>query len=238
MMPHYKLLEWDSVFFGFTVARITTPDLDATQLPPLIDVLRKAGVHLAYWPASSTTTEATLQVAAELGGRLVDRKITFFAELTALPPAGPHTAEVVPYAPPMPVAELEALAVQCGSHSRFAVDPSIPRQKFIELYRTWMNRSLRKEIASEVLVIREQGMVAGVITLGAGLQRGLVAVHEQFRGRGFGESLVRAGQRWRFMQGERCARKVTQQANAAACRLYTKCGYSVEKTEPFVHFWL
>lgn len=141
----------------------------------------------------------------------------------------------------MPIADLEALAIQSGPYSRFSVDPKLPEEKFIELYKIWINRSLKKEIADEVLVIREGENVVGMVTLGEKDGKGdigLIAVERDRRGRKYGEALVRAAQCWFIRRGYEFGQAVTQGGNIPACSLYKKCGYSVEKVEYFYHFWL
>lgn len=234
------LLDWDSNFFGFPVARIELADLDTAQLTGLLSDLRQQGVRLVYWPARDVP--ASPEQIAALGGRLVDTKTTFLTDLTALNLI--HVDGSVPVEScdvAFPRDALRALAVQSGEYSRFAVDPNIPRAKFEELYMRWIDGSLSREIADEVLVIRDDGRIAGMITLGRKGDRGdigLLAVDQAYRGRGYGEHLVRQAQAWFLDRGYRWGQVVTQGANMAACRLYTKCGYSVEKTEAYYHFWL
>jgi dTDP-4-amino-4,6-dideoxy-D-galactose acyltransferase len=238
-----RLLEWDSEFFGFAVAQITVPTLDRHQLGAVLSELRQRDVRLAYWPADSTGGAAVRQVAEELGGRLVDMKTTFVVDLASLVPAELTLhARVEPYGQAEATPEMRALAVESGVFSRFAVDPNIPRHKFIELYSIWITRAVAREIADEVLVIRDAGgTVVGMVTMGntsgpgAG---GLLAVAPAYRRHGYGETLVRAKQRWWIAQGQRQGRVVTQAANTAACRLYQRCGYRVVKVEPYYHFWL
>jgi len=233
----YQLLDWDSGFFGMGVARITEPTLAKRNLADILLALKREGVKLAYWPSSRECEDE----ARGLGGYLVDAKTTFAIDLLGLSDDLLSIDLVEPYSPSMPVAELEELAVLSGACSRFALDPRIPRDKVAALYRTWMNRSLAKEMASEVLVIREGSSVVGVVTLGEKNGRGdigLIAVDAGHRGRRYGEKLVRAAQKWFIENGYARGQVVTQGKNLPACRLYAGCGYSVEKVEYFYHFWL
>jgi dTDP-4-amino-4,6-dideoxy-D-galactose acyltransferase len=53
-----------------------------------------------------------------------------------------------------------------------------------------------------------------------------------------GLHLVCAAQAKFIEAGYRIGQVVTQLDNVAACRLYEKCGYHLEKLENFYHFWL
>jgi dTDP-4-amino-4,6-dideoxy-D-galactose acyltransferase len=235
----YRLLSYDTHLLGAKVVTISASELDAERLASILTELRGADVALAYWAAARQLSDARVEA---LGGRLVDRKVTFAMALrdskrgdVAMP------VGVAPYDTSMPVADLERLALQCGEHSRFRVDPRFPRDKFVALYTTWIHRSLCKELADEVLTIRQGQHVVGMVTLSNENDRGnigLIAVDESCRGKGYGEMLVRAAQVWFVAQGLAACQVVTQADNLAACRLYAKCGYTVERTEYYYHFWL
>ena len=241
-MHPYRILKFDSGLFGFPVAQIA-PRLDAGAIAPVLDELRLNGVRLAYWVIDQVAGDGLRRAANELGGKCVDEKTTFLLDLANIRPDGRTlNVAVEPFDPSMASAQLEALAVQAGEHSRFAVDPRVPRCKFIELYTLWIRKSVSRELADEVLVIRGgDDDITGMVTLGTRHGRGdigLIAVDAACRGKGHGQALMHAAHQWFIARGLRFAQVVTQDANAPACSLYHKCGYSVEKIEPYYHFWL
>ena len=235
----YQRLDWDSDFFGIGVARIIPARLSREELTETLTQLRQQHVTLAYWFADQ---EFDHDVITSLGGVFVDRKTTFVVDLRTLHfDRIPLADRVEPFADPMAVADLQSLAIQSGEFSRFAVDPNLPKDKFVALYKVWIDRSIRKDIASEVLVIRDGDTIAGMVTLGEKNARGaigLIAVDSRYRGRKYGEALVRAAQRWFATHGYEYGQVVTQGQNVAACYLYEKCGYSVERVECVYHFWM
>jgi dTDP-4-amino-4,6-dideoxy-D-galactose acyltransferase len=238
-MAQHRILDWDTSHFGFGVARLETPRATRDELAAALDELRKAGVRLVYWPAAEIA-DPELGVE-ELGGRLVDEKTVFVTDLVGREDLPESPVEVVPFDASMSLGQLEALAVQAGIHSRFAVDDRLPRERFEAMYRIWARRSAAREIADEVLVVEEEGRIRGLITLGTVRDRGdigLVAVDAASRGRRLGQTLVREAQAWFARRGDAVGQVVTQRGNAAACRLYEKCGYEIESVTPFYHFWL
>jgi dTDP-4-amino-4,6-dideoxy-D-galactose acyltransferase len=241
-MGDYRILQWDSDFFGFTVANILSSSLNARQLSNVLSKLKKKDVKLVYWKTCHAGSNDFKDNIEKLGGTLVDKKTTFFVELGRVSPISFTPAAVVEsYHSSMSQSQLRMLAIQSGKYSRFAVDPNIPREKYIELYTIWIERSLKKELADEVLVICDDGIPAGMVTLSKVRDRGkieLVAVDKQFRGRRYGETLIHAANEWFLDMGYKFGQVVTQGANAPACNLYIKCDYKVEKVEPFYHFWI
>lgn len=233
-----EILKWDSDFFGFKTARILTPDLDEKQIIKTLQNLRSHDTRLVYW---ASQVEAHFDVSA-LGGRLVDRKAIFEAELeqrTALPPnSGVH---VVQYTSAIPQPIMLDLALQAGEFSRYARDPQFPHARFNALYLEWMRKSLAGQMADTVLVAIVNDIPAGMITLSAKAgvgEIGLIAVDSAYRGQHLGTALMAAAHDWYKENNLKRARVVTQADNQAACSLYQRCGYALSHLEYFYHFWL
>ena len=47
----YKILDWDTDFFGFKVGRITKPHLEVQELYEILSEMQKENVKLVYFPA-------------------------------------------------------------------------------------------------------------------------------------------------------------------------------------------
>lgn len=238
----YELLEWDTDVFGFPVARVFDTG-NRTTLDRALNEARQAGVRLAYF---LTESDELARVAQSSRGNRVSERVTFARELTVgdvdsiLASANPAVV-VEPWEGTTPTAELLHLARDAGRYSRFKVDPKVPNGVFEKIYDAWITNSLTRQIADEVMVIRDRSSLAGLVTLGSRQGRadiGLLAVAEEARGRGFGKALVRASLEWALREHFREAQVVTQGANLPACQLYTLCGYAIERAEHVFHFWL
>ena len=239
-MDSIQLLDWDTQFFGFPIARVVNPRASAEELRQAVAELRRRRIPLAYWAADRPSVE--LQALADsLGGRLVDEKLTFLVKLASLPEiALPATPRVESYQENMSLADLKQLAVESGIYSRFIVDPRFPKDKARAMFEEWMVRSVQKIVAEEVLVIRDGERVVGMATLAVKGDRGsigLVAVHESARGKRYGEALVRAAQAWCASRGLAQCQVTTQAANLPARKLYEKCGFRLDQTEFYFHIW-
>ena len=237
----FQTLDWDSAFFGMTIAEILPNRLATRELEQVIAHMKNAGVKLAYW-ASDPDDEESQRAARACHGFLADKKTTFVMEFgPGNPPAGSSGWLVEEYTDAVPNSELESLAVEAGIYSRFRVDPRIPEGKFVELYKLWILNSTNRRMADAVLVVRRGGRIVGMVTVkdenGAG-DIGLIAADAGMRGNKLGFTLVRAAQEWAHKKGLKRAQVVTQGENIAACKLYEKCGYRAAKTENFYHFWI
>jgi dTDP-4-amino-4,6-dideoxy-D-galactose acyltransferase len=231
-------LKWDSDFFGFKTARILTPDLDEKQLIKTLENLRSRDIRLVYW---ASTAEADFDVSA-LGGRLVDKKAIFEANLAMSKPLSPISGtQVIPYTSAIPQPVMLDLALQAGQFSRYARDPQFPHERFNALYLEWMRKSLAGQMADEVLVAIVKDIPAGMVTLSAkdGIgEIGLIAVDSAYRGRHVGMALMAGAHNWYKENNLMLARVITQADNLPACGLYERCGYALARLEYFYHFWL
>lgn len=239
-MSCYRKLDWDSEFFGFPVAQITRLTAARDELKRCLDIMKTDGIRLAY-ASADLDSEAIAAVTRE-GGRHVDQKTVYHIHISGTDPGtATRDPRISAYDQPTADEQLVRLAVEAGVYSRFNTDERIRKEKFIELYTKWIEQSVSRAIAREVLVCREDNVVCGMITVGEknGIGNiGLVAVDASKRGSGIGVGLIREAIRWFAAHGYREATVVTQGFNAPACRLYEKCGFTVASSEAYFHFWL
>ena len=89
----------------------------------------------------------------------------------------------------------------------------------------------------EVLIAKgNAGFVSGHLS-GENAQIGLIAVDENYRGKGWGKRLVIASEHFAKERGALSLRIPTQQANTPACKLYQSLGYQVVDTDYVYHYW-
>lgn len=239
-MDRIQILEFDSEIFGLKVAKLVPDRLDLASLGAALDLLKAQDVKLVYWAADSTDP-ISQQAAKAYQGFLADKKTTYIIDFDQLADYPAPVWDVTAYPETEPDAFLIQLALESGLYSRFKTDPRITKATFQAIYTRWIKNSTLKRIAKQVLVIRGQEQVIGMVTLGEKHGRGdigLLAVAEQARGNQLGLHLVRAAQNYFIQEGYRIGQVVTQLENLPACRLYEKCGYQIEKIEYFYHFWL
>jgi dTDP-4-amino-4,6-dideoxy-D-galactose acyltransferase len=237
----HEILPLDSEIFGFGVARILPATLTPEELARILASLKEQGVRLVFW-ASDPGDGGSQRAAQACEGFLADRKATYLVDLALAPPRPVGTAwPCREYADGACCPDLEALALEVARHSRFGADPRIPVTGSSTLYRTWIRNSVNRTVADAVLVACQADRIIGMATVGVKNGRGFIglfAVAPGMREQKVGVSLVRAAQAWTAERGLRYAQVVTQQDNVAACRLYEKSGFRLERVEYFYHFWI
>lgn len=227
-------LDWDSDFFGKKIAKVYAEDIESAQL--LLNQCKEDQYEWVYLILPSHTPPMPpLQ-----GLYLVDHKTTYYRNLDPTASFSVHPA-VVSYPAQPPSDELYELAFLSGSYSRFRIDPHCSQQQFEALYRIWIERSADRTIAQELFVYEDQGHAVGMITVAIRDQVGsigLVAVHEQWAGKGVGKALLQTV--FAYLQSKAVYQLtvVTQAQNRQACAFYEKNGFVIQIVEQIYHYWI
>lgn len=246
-----KRLDWESGHFGLSAAQVVDGELAEAALAEALHLARRQGVQLAVWPAHGDR-ELSEQFLHAFHGALVDRKLTYTRSLTTNAfdmqlPEQPGLP-VVEFSAAVPSVPLVELALAAGGFSRFRIDAMIPHDKFASMYRLWIERSVKRELADVVLVaplhqcdVSTEAPLAAMVTISQTAEQatiGLIAVASAARGQGVGSTLMRAAHHWMREHGANEARVVTQRVNLPACRLYERSGYQISNVQTYYHFWL
>ncbi|MDE2184852.1 MAG: GNAT family N-acetyltransferase [Alphaproteobacteria bacterium] len=232
------MLDWDSAFFGFPVARIDASVNKCASLKEMLSELRKRGIALAYWDTSPDDAEINA-VAVELGGRLVDTRHRFRRQIT--PSNAPKDQFKRPVITGANMQTLIQLALECATHSRFRADPQVPEGLCEELYRIWMYKSITGELANALLIEWDGGDPIGFVTLyrrGKMAVIGLIAVAADRRNQGIARRLLNRAAEWSAADGCSEVELVTQARNTPAVSAYERIGFTLHDLTNVYHFWL
>lgn len=221
-----KKLEWDSAFFNLNVGELTH-DSFSTR----IDV---SGFDLLY----VLSKEATTCNIPSFTKTFSEKKVKFSKELQQL--EAPSSAICSIFDCSYTLEDLYKLAYESGKQSRFLLDTKFTEAKFKELYRLWIDNSLNKQFADDILVYRENNSILGMVTYKQIEEKatvGLIAVGPEAQGKGIGRKLLCTLESVLFEK--KCKELIipTQMTNTQACNFYTKQGYKIIEQTTITHFW-
>ncbi len=240
-MTSLKLLDWDSQFFGFRVARTTDGTLTKDSVISLLDNAKKNNIKLIYC-SILPSDELANQVAILHNAILVDKKMTYsygVSKDSVIHQVVSNKIKI--YEETEANEKLIPLALQSGVCSRFKRDKNFPQGTSDKLFTIWIQNSVKKINASEVLVYKEGLEEIGLITLslfGNYVSIGLLAVDKFYQGRTIGRKLLDAALKKSIEWEIDTLKVVTQEANKVACIFYEKYGFKLDKVENIYHFWL
>jgi len=236
--PLATLLEWDSHFFGKTIARVTGSKLTPTLAEQINDWAKANQVNCLYFLAIIDDS-ITTQTAENEGYHLTDVRVTLEHRLRdrIVPPG--NSSHIRP-ALESDIEELRIISRNNHSDSRFYYDGHFDLEKCDELYAIWIEKSVRGA-ADQVLVWDDAGQAVAYVT-GKLLSDGfgsveLVGVHPDWQGKGIGFHLTMQLLVWFQQQGANRVIVVTQGRNIGAQVLYQRCGFVTQSTELWYHKW-
>jgi ribosomal protein S18 acetylase RimI-like enzyme len=229
---NYRILDWDTRFFGIRVAQLTVAD--ATDSQSLSDALEQSDADVVYVFVPAAAADRYLPVLERHSGRFYDRKVTFVKHVDpAFAASDPSISEITTES-----GDLLNLAYASGHLSRFFLDPGF-HPYFKALYGEWIRKALRAA-ESRVFALSDSShmlaMVSAAVENGVGAI-GLLAIAEDGRGQGLALRLLKHCEAYYGSLGARTCRVVTQNANLGACRLYLKAGYRIESEQDVWHIW-
>ncbi len=239
MKNNYHILSWDSDFLGFKTAKVNASELDIYSANHLIESMKYEGVKLVYWEVMPQD-QISIDTAQNLNAFLADEKTTYFMNLDKLNVLNSQE-NIVEYTENQVTEELNQIAIQTAEYSRFKVDSHFENEVYKKLYLIWIERSVKREIAENVLVFKSNDQIGGLITLARKNDTGIISllgVHQNFRGQNIGTKLVNATIAYFQSNGIYKLEVVTQKANTPACRFYEKCGFNVQSVVRYYHLWL
>ncbi len=232
-------LDWDSEFFGVSIARVSDAHLSEETCEQASRWCKSNQVKCLYFLCDVGDSRSS-SVAEANGFRLMDVRVQLVrpsAPLLLNQSAGQCE---VRFAERQDEGALEAIARSSHTHSRFFHDSHFLPKKSEALYETWIRKSCRGW-ADTVGVAMVDGHPAGYVTChlekAGGGKIGLLAVAEAAQGQGVGRSLVGWALEWFASRTSGTISVVTQARNKAGLRLYQKCGFSVQEMSLWFHRW-
>lgn len=225
-----KTVKWDSSFFGIKIGRIDIADF---TLPAFEKAKNKFGlIYIQDLDGNSEHFETVKSLA-----HFEDKKIIYSKKIikTTLPDEG-----VAVYNSKTANKNLVNLALLSGSYSRFKLDSNFKKKDFEQLYKKWIEKSVAKKIAFCVLISGNEKNPDGFITIqknGDDAQVGLFAVNDNARNKGIGKKLIAAAEYIAQINNFDTLKIATQASNKPACKLYEKCGYTIQSNINTFHYW-
>lgn len=227
-----KHLKWDSEFFNLKIGSAVVNSFD--DLIKIKSLAQNEYYQLIYVYSGNPIYETD--------NFYILRKITYHKESLKEIKIDTHKNLIIEplYETKNWNEKLKKLTILCGRHSRFNKDV-ILQSKFEELYMMWIDKSIKRILADEVIGIFLKKELVGFVTLQK-FDRigkiGLFAIDENHQGEGIGGLLMKMSQKWFLENNIKAAEVVTQKSNIGACKLYENYGYLISKEEYVYHLWL
>lgn len=237
-------LEWDSAFFQKKIGKIDCSgiiDFSEDRLEELLIKARADDWNLLYvFCNKDRYIDNTL--LQKFDGKLVDRKVIFEGEIIRNKMSVSVPTDIQEYKSEVVSDDLLKLAYISGECSRFKLDNNFDNNSFYDLYKIWIEKSVKHQNADIVYVSQsETGEVSGMVTVklkpDCG-EIGLIAVDRSTQNYGIGSKLIDRVKHYLLDNGKTMLEVATQVDNVKACNFYRKCDLVEKNTTNIYHFWL
>lgn len=237
----YEILEWDSNFFGFRIAKVTATHLDENTARRIDEQAKEDRIDCLYFLANYETE--TVRIAENFNYGLQDVRMTL-----SMPLPGRHITGRTPDHFKLDTANVGDLPVllpiieNLFLDSRFYNDPHFTSEQCDELFKTWLKRSIEETDSNRVFVFRKEGVAGGFLICRLHREEkvgnmSLMGVAHDARSNDLGTSLVAAGLDYFVAEGMTSTDIVTQGRNIPSQRIFQKFGYRTSQIALWYHKW-
>lgn len=234
MLENFQIQEWDSDFFGFKVVKVLD-DFLAEETELKLESLHKKEAALIYYTSKESKFAEFDNSFYDV--KLVSTRVPIIKKMTNLTEIHPNISL---YDKLPPDEKLISLARSAGKHGRFGTDSRIPKEAFNEIFHHWIINSIKKVLAEEVLVYKEEGVIVGFATLKTKGNKGyapLLAVDREYEGKGVSFALMRAIETRLVQYGCDYVMSGTQNINKKALAIFKRFGTEIQPPEYIYHLW-
>lgn len=230
----FQIQDWDTNFFGFKVVKVLD-DFLAVETELKLKSFYEDVVELIYYTAENPNFKNFNNSFYDIN--LVSTRVPIIKKITNVTKIHP---KISLYNELPPDKNLIALACLGGKQSRFGMDQRISEKVFNDIFKNWITNSIKKVIADEVLVYKEDDVIVGFATIKAEGDKGyapIIAVDRSFHGKGVSVALSRAIEIRLMEYGCDCVIGATQEINKKALASFEKFGYELQTSEYVYHLW-
>jgi len=233
----YERLEWDSIFFGFPIARIHVPQINQRIIDFALMQAQKDKIKCIYY-LDSGSSYGSIKTAIENNFDLVDTRLTF--EKFLYKSTRITKFDNFRFATGEDALALQEIAQEVYLSSRYFFDTNFNPDLSKLFYAEWIYKSITGDLDDFVIVCELNNEVAGFVSVKLSRNHasiGLVGVKAKYRGHDVAQNLLSHLEGLLVERKIPMLRVVTQGRNIAAQRLYSKCGYLPTKCEYWFHYW-
>ena len=219
-------LIWDSTFFGYKIGKVEINSI--LNVKDLINTIKNS-------PFDMVQVFSNQNLESVFKQNPIDLKLTY-SKKVATATTNNHCIKSVNKDLD---GTLVKLAKEAGIHSRYKTDKNL-QLKFEEMYETWMNKSLKRELAIEVFAYQDKNRINGMVTINKKLKKaeiGLIAVDNKAQSKGIGTQLLQSVENWALKQNLENICVATQEENYNACQFYEKNNYIIYDKTYIYHVW-
>ena len=236
-----NLLRWDTDYWGFPVAYLSSRHLSDNILFRVNKFVRNSNIRLVEY-LCNCHDKRSVGLAEVNNYEFKDIRLAYEKSLNGVSP--PELSDGIEFgvAEKNHIPALRKISRDIYLDSRYYFDENFDKNKIREFYMSWVAKAVNKEFDDECYVLFGGQHPMAYCTVkyeGYGVAHiGLVGVANGHSGKGIGGMLLNMVFNDLYEKGLGRVRVVTQGRNYAAQRLYQKAGFLALSTELWYHKWV
>ena len=237
-----SVLEWDSNFFGFPIARVNKNQIRKTDSRAINSFCEKYNIRLLQFQCEANDALSIL-TAESMGFHFADYRVNYSMSV----PEGELANIVLPdgffvgYGRQLDLPNLAVIAGTIYRDSRYYFDKNFPRNKVKEFYQNWIVKSVLGQFDDFTLVLYCNSLAIGFICIsleGDAARFSLVGMHQKYAKKGLGLIFVAKVIKILKNRGIKSINTITQGRNIRAQNFYNRAGFSINQVEIYYHYWI
>lgn len=234
-------LEFDSQFFGFPVAYITSKYLTRSIVYRVNQFIQQNKIKLVEY-LCNCHDDTSVRIAEESGFHFTDIRFSLFIKPDVDPDTNLPAGICFGKAQEKDIPRLREMGEGIYRESRYYFDGRFDEQKINEFYQNWIEKGVRGTFDDCCYSLFERDKPIGFCTMrlapGHAARIGVFGMSKDWQGRGLGRLLLNNVIKSAREQGAKTIHVVTQGRNYYAQRLYQSAGFRTYGNELWYHKWI
>ena len=238
----FKLMEWDSDFFGFNIGYVSCRRLTKNIETYIKQKSRELNIEMIQYNCNCHD-QVSILTAEKNGYSFVDVRVTFELMLRKMNIKNSELDTIIfRKGEEKDIRKLRKTAGEIYTLSRYYFDQKFDHEKVREFYEGWLEKGIRGEYDDYCFVLEVDQQAVAFTTVKENddgtADIGIVGVDKNYSGRSLGTILLEKVTNELKKKNLSVLRVVTQGRNYPAQRLYQKSGFITNQMELWYHKWL
>lgn len=234
-------LIWDSDFFGYPIAYVTSKHLTDAILNRIEKFIHRNKIKLVEYLCNCHDNES-VRNAEKYGFHFTDIRLCFEKTLTQENPITLPNSIRFGSAVESDIPELRKISENLYRDSRYFFDGNFEVAKVHEFFQGWVEKAVRGQFDDVCFCLFENELPIGFCTIKYNKMQsasiGLFGFATKYQGQGLATKLLYITFNHLLLKGISNINVVTQGRNYPAQRLYQSVGFKTFSTELWYHKWL
>ena len=235
------ILKWDSSFWGFSVAFLSSRHLTENILYRVNLFIKRNKIRLVEY-LCNCHDKLSVNLAEKNDFQFKDIRLTYEKSIKKIKNLKLKNGMYFSTASKKDISKLRKIGKDIYLDSRYYFDDNFKKSKVQEFYMNWVEKSVKKTFDDECYILLKKKNPIAYCSIkylnNKESNIGLIGVDPEESGKGNGQIILNKVFNALYKKGIKRLSVASQGRNYSAQRLYQKAGFLTSSTELWYHKWL